>query len=182
VSRDWLRIAGCLLAMSLAPNGSADTPAEALQRLDRYPHSVTVDSAIEAVRDYEIGLGAIQKVGGAWQFKHSQRLSGTLTRYTWQIVDGFQAGDILDEVADSVTEVPGNELLFECAGRSCGPAVQWANRVFGQRVLYGRDADQRYRVYALPGPPALRLLLYSAVRPPDRQYLHAELLEVAPDP
>ncbi len=180
MTRRWLCIGVCLLGLSLAPAGSAESPAEVLQRLDRYPHSVTVDSSSEVVRDYEIGLGAIQKIGGAWQFKHSERLSGTLSRYTWQIVDGFEAGAILAEAADAAAQVAGSELLFDCSGRACGPAVQWANRVFRQRVLYGRDADQQYRVYALSGEPAQRLLLYSAVRPPDRQYLHAELLEVAP--
>lgn len=176
----WLRLGLSLIGLFLAPAVAADSLAEVLQRLDRYPHSVTVDASSEEVRDYEIGLGAIQKIGGAWQFKHSERLSGTVTRHTWQIVDGFESAAILEEVVASVSEMPGSELLFDCTGRSCGPAVQWANRVFHQRVLYGRDADQQYRVYRLPGPPEQRLLLYSAVRPPDRQYLHAESLGVAP--
>jgi hypothetical protein len=55
--------------------------------------------------------------------------------------------------------------------------VQWANRVFRQRVLYGREDLQRYRVYALEEAGAqYRLVVYSAARTADRQYLHVDLL------
>jgi hypothetical protein len=70
--------------------------------------------------------------------------------------------------------------LFSCDGRACGRAVQWANRVFGQRVLFGREDLQRYAVFALPGENAGRLLVYSAERTADRQYLHVEWLQIAP--
>ena len=59
--------------------------------------------------------------------------------------------------------------------------MQWANRVFQQRLLYGREELQRYRVYAMGDEPFDLLLVYSGSRTADRQYLHAELLQVTGD-
>jgi len=69
--------------------------------------------------------------------------------------------------------------LFSCDGRACGQGVQWANRVFHQRELYGREDLQRYRVYSLEGDSSYRLVVYGAERTLDRQYLHVDLLRIA---
>jgi len=39
-------------------------------------------------------------------------------------------------------------ILFRCDGRSCGSSNVWANRVFGESRLYGRDDEQAYIVSA----------------------------------
>ncbi|MDX1588624.1 MAG: DUF4892 domain-containing protein [Oleiphilaceae bacterium] len=40
------------------------------------------------------------------------------------------------------------EVVFSCTGRSCGSSNVWANEVFDESTLYGRDEDQFYRVSA----------------------------------
>lgn len=150
-------------------------PAQLLLELDSFPHATQVSHSVADIVDYEIGLGAMRKVRGAWSFKESERRSGELTRYTWQIVDGFTSNEVLDELEAGLGD---SQLLFSCEGRSCGQGVQWANRVFRERVLYGRDDLQRYRVYG-PGEQDeadYRVLLFSSSRTADRQYLHAEVL------
>ena len=159
----------------------AETAAQLLQQLNGFPHAQPVAFSEAQVRDYEVGLGAIRKVGGAWTFKSSKRFDGLLTSYTWQIVDGFTSLEVLDELEATIRERSRGELLFGCDGRACGPGVQWANRVFHQRVLYGQEELQRYRVYAVGDDPFDLLLVYSGARTADRQYLHAELLAVDGD-
>lgn len=167
-----------LLAAGVQAEVQAEVPAELLQEFDGYPHAQRVSLTTESVIDHEVGLGAIRKVRGAWGFKESERLSGELTRYTWQVGDGFTAGEVLAELE---SRLPSERLLFSCDGRSCGKGAQWANRVFNERLLYGRDDEQRYRVYGEDaGTQAYRLLLFSSARTADRQYLHAELLKVRP--
>lgn len=144
-----------------------------LQALDNYPHASRIETSVTNVIDHEVGLGALQKIAGAWRFKNSERLSGELTRYTWQIVDGFTSIEVMEELVARVEET-GAELFFSCDGRACGHGSQWANRVFRQRVLYGREDLQRYRVYGFG--ENTRLLIYASARTSDRQYLHAELL------
>jgi Domain of unknown function (DUF4892) len=160
-------------------NGASPEPLALLERLDAYPYTKQVTFAKREVLDHEIGLGAIQKVRGEWRFKHSERLSGTLMSYTWQILDGYGSAQVMEDFLDAVTTDVGANLLFSCQGRACGQGVQWANRVFHEQVLYGREDLQRYRVYAIEGEQTYRLVVYSAKRTEDRQYLHVELLRIA---
>ena len=155
----------------------AETPQVLLEALDAYPHAVRVSYSQVEVVDHEIGLGAMQKIRGTWRFKTSERQSGSLVRYTWQIVDGFTSNEVMEEIE---TKLEGASVLFACDGRSCGQGVQWANRVFRERVLYGRDELQRYRVFDPLGDGRHRLLLFSSARTADRQYLHPELLTLKP--
>lgn len=164
-------ILSCTAARTLS------SPPQLLEELDAFPHAVQVSHSVTEVVDYEIGLGAMRKVRGAWSFKESERQSGELTRYTWQIVDGFTSNEVLQQLE---TGLANSRLLFSCDGRSCGQGVQWANRVFQERLLYGRDDLQRYRVY---GPAeakegGYRVLLFSSSRTADRQYLRAEYLAI----
>jgi Domain of unknown function (DUF4892) len=158
----------------------ADSPPILVEKLNNYPHANSISNSETEVRDHEVGLGAIRKIRGVWQFKDSERLTGLLRRDTWQIVDGFSSLEVLEELEADLAAMQTSELLFSCEGRSCGQGVQWANRVFAQRILYGREELQRYRVYSLSGPVAYRVILYSAARTADRQYLHMEWLELKP--
>ncbi|WP_238946834.1 DUF4892 domain-containing protein [Seongchinamella unica] len=167
-----LRRLACV-GLCLSWSVHAESPTAILSALDAYPHAVRIDREEREVIDHEIGLGALEKVRGSWRFKESERQTGQLLRYTWQIVDGFSSQEVLQEVE---ARLDGAQLLFSCDGRSCGRGVQWANRVFGQRMLYGRDEQQSYRVFDPLGDGSYRLLLFSSARTPDRQYLHAELL------
>lgn len=173
-----IRVILAVIVFTLAGTARADDPGKMLRQLDDYPHARSVDSTTARVIDHEIGLGALEKVRGAWRFKDSERVTGELQRQTWQIVDGFSSREVMDELIAAVRGMEGTELLFSCDGRSCGRAVQWANRVFRQRVLYGREGDQAYRVFRLNGEQEYRLVVYAAVRTEDRQYLHVDLLRV----
>lgn len=172
-----------LLCAMWAVHGWSDTvgtPPELIAFLDSIPHVVDISRSQQQVIDHEVGLGAIRKVRGVWQFKDSERLTGELSRHTWQVIDGFSSLEIFDQVVSHLDAMSASEELFSCVGRSCGQGVQWANRVFGERVLYGREELQHYKVYSVSSQPTYRVLLYSAARTADRQYFHLELLEAAP--
>lgn len=184
VSATTARWTGVLLSALLwgqgAPVVAQDyDPFALVERLHDYPHAVSIDASENEVADHELGLGALQKIRGQWGFSRSVRLDGTLTRETWQIVDGFAAIEVLRELEQQLAAAGTAELLFSCDGRACGNAAQWANRVFGQRVLYGTADRQRYRIYALEtGTVAFRVALYSGARTTDRQYLHVDILRL----
>jgi hypothetical protein len=177
--------AGLLLIWAVAFGAQAESreayhPEALLGEVASFPHALPIARKVETARDHEIGLGPIQKLKGDWVFRSSVRLDGELQRVTWQIVDGFASRELLQRLEASLMQQGEALLLFACDGRSCGSGSQWANRVFGQRLLYGRADDQSYRVYALDGPHGgYRVLLYSGARSADRQYLHAEILTLA---
>ena len=169
-----------LVLLLACTTAEAATPEALLQQLNNYPHAQQVAVSEEEVRDHEVGLGAMQKVQGAWRFKNSERQSGLLSRHTWQIVDGFTSIEVMDKLVAILEEQAATTLLFACDARACGQGAQWANRVFHQRVLYGREDLQRYRVFALQADGVeYRLAIYSSARTADRQYLHVDLLRIA---
>jgi hypothetical protein len=178
-----LRKSGVVLVLVVwAMAGAAaevNTPMQLLERLNEFPHAQQIEFQESEVLDYAVGLGAMQKVSGAWNFKHSERFNGQLTGYTWQLRDGFTSIEVMNELLVKVDELEAETLMFSCDGRACGNGVQWANRVFRQPVLYGREDLQRYRVFSIGESPRYLLLIYAAARTADRQYLHTELLQVA---
>ena len=175
-------MAATLLLLGVGAGARAADPQQWLQQLGNYPHAVTVDSSTAVVVDHLIGLDSLRKVRGVWEFEDSERLSGQLTRHTWQIIDGFSSIEVMAELEAMLAQQgEGSALLFACDGRACGKGVQWANRIFRQRVLYGREDLQRYRVYRISNNADYRLLIYAAARTADRQYLHVELLQIAAD-
>ena len=156
---------------------SVESPQQLLDRLSDYPHAVVIASSDTEVLDHEVGLGALQKVRGSWRFKDSERITGRLQRFTWQVTDGFSSAELFEDLSAKLTELAGSELLFTCEGRACGHGAQWANRVFREKILYGRDDLQRYSVFGLSTPAQSRIVIYASSRTSDRHYLHADLIE-----
>lgn len=175
----WLLFAlACLPAHLKAADQPG--PLEVLETVAQFSQAELAEvSRGEPVRRHLIGLGAMQKVRGVWRPDESVRLSGTLSRFTWRALDSFPSEVLLEDVESDLGAVMTLEPLFSCEARACGDSAQWANRIFAQRVLYGRADSQRYRVYSVSqGGAEYRVMLYASARTSDRQYLHAEVLEL----
>lgn len=196
-----------LLGVNLVVSGVArgETPIKAQSLLEKVVNGLTSRSDMVLTesswslneRRYRLALGAIQKVRGIWAPEHSIRVDGDLGRWTWRVEPGFVANDILADAesiieeattADGGVTVEGGvagegsvSLLYACDARACGSSVQWANRIFDNRILYGTEASQRYRVYALSEgeQPSAWLVLYASARTSSRQHIHAEILNAA---
>lgn len=139
-----------------------------------FPHSTEFAVSAAAPTDYQLGLGALQKIGGRWRHKHEERVQGQLARYTWQIDDGYSAKEALAWLQQ---QIPAAQLLYQCEGRSCGSSAQWASRVFQQRVLYGHDERQHYVVLRLlKEGTTYSLVLYAVDRANRRHYVHLDVL------
>ncbi|MCH8499054.1 MAG: DUF4892 domain-containing protein [Marinobacter sp.] len=71
--------------------------------------------------------------------------------------------------------------LFECSGRACGRSIVWANQIFSESRLYGRDQDQDYlaAAYVTPDGKTQLVLVYTVTRGNLRQYLWVEQLTLA---
>lgn len=176
---------GCsLLAVLFVALGAAyagaqpPEPAAYLDDLDEDPALIRTGEPIEErVREFLVPLGAIQKVRGVWRPDESERVSGQRLAYTWRVEEGFRAEEFVDMLDARLAEDPAAKVIFSCDARACGSSVQWANRIFRERVLYGRQESQRYRAYKLERDGReYRLLVYGSARTTDRQYVRAELL------
>ncbi|MDX1458412.1 MAG: DUF4892 domain-containing protein [Marinobacter sp.] len=76
----------------------------------------------------------------------------------------------------------GAKVLFECSGRECGRSNVWANQIFNQAILYGRDANQDYIAAAVTqGESSFLYLVYTVTRGNYREYVWTEQLELGPN-
>ncbi|WP_417500494.1 DUF4892 domain-containing protein [Marinobacter sp.] len=75
----------------------------------------------------------------------------------------------------------GAQILFECSGIRCGRSNVWANQIFNQPVLYGRDGTQDYLVAGVVADDGSRWLtsVYTVTRGNLREYVWVEHLKVA---
>ncbi len=74
----------------------------------------------------------------------------------------------------------GGQLLYECSGMACGRSNVWANQIFQQPGLLGRDNSQDYFVSAVADEEGRRwlTLIYTVTRGNLREYVWVEHLEV----
>jgi hypothetical protein len=162
--------------------GQDFSPGAFFERFADSPHLEVIGEVQQDVIDHEVGLGMLKKVRGLWEFDDSGRVTGERISRTWRVLDGFTSLEVLREVEQALVASDNARRQFTCEGRGCGSAAQWANRVFGERLLYGRADMQRYRVYTLPASAdgladaSHIVLFYAAARTSDRQYLHMEVL------
>ncbi|MFT5484398.1 MAG: hypothetical protein ACI9GW_003063 [Halieaceae bacterium] len=182
--RPWeLSIIVFLCGATLHSAGQAD----AVETLGITPwdHLTVVATSEEATVDYRLGLGPLQKLRGRWQHKSSEELQGRLQGTTWVINPGYSTEDALGYLKQEIqghAEL-GAEILYRCSGLTCGSSAEWANTVFSQRLLYGRDVTQSYlAMRASNGEGELRIVLYAAQRSSNRQYVHLDVLSLAAKP
>ena len=159
--------------------------ADPAQALGEFLHSKsflkkTFEDEKEAY-DYQVGLSALQKIRGSWQFKKSVRLSGIVLSQTWQVDGGYDSQEISEMIAVWTGDKLDSKVLFECRGRSCGSSSQWASRIFERRLLYGRDETQRYAVYQISDLTDFWLIVYSSARSNNRQYVQTVFIRPQDD-
>lgn len=74
----------------------------------------------------------------------------------------------------------GAQFLFECTGRDCGRSNVWANQIFNQSTLYGRDENQDYLVAGVldEAGSGWLALVYTVTRGNQREYVWVEELKL----
>jgi hypothetical protein len=127
-------------------------------------------------RDQEISpflvpLGVMKKRDGVWRADDYKPIVGRIERVTWSVADESIV-TLFDMLRGDLAEA--HKLRWECAGRGCGNAAEWASRVFNERLLYGRDEYMRYA--AFEAASGEWITVYSAARTVDRQYLHVDII------
>lgn len=130
--------------------------------------------ATKKVSDHWVILGAIERIKGAVEPEGEVRLSGRLSSWLWQVPVGHDVeesfGFIKRQIKDSAI------TLFNCDGRSCGLSNDFANQVFAQSILYGRDSEQKYWVGLEAGSKDTLWIIYGGQRSNKKVYLYVEKL------
>jgi hypothetical protein len=131
----------------------------------------------QSANDYRLALGAVVKINRTIRIGNEMRLSGELSRVTWEYPKSHEPAEALESVREQLLGA-GAELLFECEGRDCGASNIWANDLFQNPALYGRDDFQRYVALQLNGD---YFSIYANRRGNQRVYLHIDQIKQGSD-
>jgi outer membrane protein OmpA-like peptidoglycan-associated protein len=149
------------------------------QLLKPFPNSTLVTSTTTASAVYQVPLGILQRQGNRAAPEKSVRVNGSVTKLLYEISDSFNGAYIRDFFQQQF-ESAGFERLFACEGRSCGSSNDWANDVFGNRVLYGPAENQFFMTYLDRSSGRDNYVVsYIITRGNGRLYAYMELVETA---
>lgn len=142
--------------------------------LSPFSGSEIVDQSASRNTFYILHLSPLKMINGELQSEKNIQLSGQVSRTTYQIPNSIQKELVFTFFNDQISKKNGT-LLFSCQGRACGSSNDWANQIFKNKTLYGRDRYQRYTVYKISvNNSDTFILLYLTRRGNGRQYIHIE--------
>lgn len=139
--------------------------------IERFPRSWIVDyQRDDAVVPRELMTSRVDRIRRELRVEDVVRVQGTLEAATYQLPDDASVAAVFAHYR----EVLGDEVLFRCEGRGCGRSADWAHQVFGQTLVYGPDANQRYAAFEWRD----RLVsVYVNERGNKRVYAHVQVLD-----
>jgi len=158
-----------ILLLSALLSGAV-AAAELPEFLQPFPLSREIQNRDIEVQEYRLMLGSVIKINRLIRSGSELRLSGKLTRITWQLPVGHSPEDGFRNFRGQLQDA-GTELLFECSGRQCGASSIWANDLFDTTRLYGIDESQFY-LAARKGTNYL--VVYTVRRGNGRVFLHLD--------
>ncbi|BES71619.1 hypothetical protein RE428_26370 [Marinobacter nanhaiticus D15-8W] len=166
--------------LALAAAGAIVLPlASAAEELPAFPMAtvekrVKIDSA-----SHRVLLSPVREVNDEIRADNQVRLNvkgtGRLMR-----IDPESSLERVSEFYREALARRESRTLFNCSGRDCGRSNVWANAIFDESKLYGRDDDQSYAAYSYRDDrEQLQLvLMYTITRGNKRDYLWLEELTV----
>ena len=110
--------------------------------LTQYPGAKLVSEKDSGNIEATIILSAPKRISNTIEIENQKTVSGKGIVRLYELKDSEQLEDVFKlYLGASVDE---GTVVFQCEKRSCGSSNHWANKVFGEHKLYGRDSDQYY--------------------------------------
>lgn len=170
-------IAGLLVLAGVAPVVQADED-DLSGFPDAFPQSSLEEEVPVVSSGHLVLFSPVREVNNAIRSDRMARIPVKGVGRLYQINRDASRGEAREHY-QTLLQARGAQVLFECSGRSCGRSNVWANQIFDQSTLYGRDADQDYLVAAVTGESGKTwlTLVYTVTRGTQREYVWIEHLE-----
>lgn len=172
-------IAGLLALAGAAPVAQADE-GDLSGFPDAFPQSSLEEEVPVVSSGHLVLFSPVREVNNAIRSDRMARIPVKGVGRLYKINRDASRGEAREHY-QTLLQSRGAQVLFECSGRSCGRSNVWANQIFDQSTLYGRDADQDYLVAAVTGESGKTwlTLVYTVTRGTQREYVWIEHLEAS---
>ncbi|WP_370978890.1 DUF4892 domain-containing protein [Agaribacterium sp. ZY112] len=135
-----------------------------------------ISSKQDETIEYRLTLSSLKNVNAQIVAEQERWIKGDLNSQTWEFDSALSKDEAWSLLERLVTSVGASEL-YACDGLACGASNAWANERFNNKVLYGMDASQRYRVFSLNQGQEI-WVLYFVQRGNRRIYAHLDQLSL----
>ncbi|ARU57329.1 outer membrane protein [Oleiphilus messinensis] len=151
--------------------------SETLPSLDPYPYSRLERSDSIRDPDFPVVLSAVKRVNNAVRLDKEQRFDVQGSWSLYRVEGGHTAVQAFQHYERRIGAINGS-LMYQCKGRDCGESNTWANDIFREAVLYGKDREQHYAVFRVNAPEAGLYVIYTVERGNRRVYVYVQELSL----
>ena len=109
---------------------------------EAFPRATLVQSETFDDTEYRLVLSGLKRRETVTSGKIERLLNGDVKRELWQLSSNHSLSQVMDHYLNQWN----GEVLYKCDGLDCGSSNFWANKIFKNAKLYGRDAKQSYAV------------------------------------
>lgn len=171
-----------LLLMAVSMSVAGATTADGEPGFAPFPQGTVESRSSISEQPVRVLLGSVSEVNNELRVSDSIRKRWSGVVRTLRVARNFSVDDVADYYRSRIREKEAT-VLFECEGRACGNSNVWANRVFEESKLYGRDDAQKYWVTAWPDAKNRIQVntLYLIERGNREIYVHEQALRLAED-
>lgn len=177
MKRLWPLILMCSLNIHAQAQTGAERPSTE-SVVQPFPNSTVVSSSFTPQLVHDVALGILQRESGIARPEQSQIVQGSLGKSLYEIPREF-SGEAVFQFFERQFSEKGYQPLFDCFGRACGSSNDWANDIFGNRLLYGPVQNQFYTVFRQQGGDQLSpfISVYVITRGNRRLYAYVEVVK-----
>ncbi|MFT6433852.1 MAG: outer membrane protein OmpA-like peptidoglycan-associated protein [Candidatus Azotimanducaceae bacterium] len=137
-----------------------------------YPNAELVTSKLEAqANSHELMLGPLKKINNQMSAELEKYVRGLRKVEIHYLPDESRTRVVADFYQQQIDSAGVSR--YRCSGRECGDSNDWANAVFGERILFGLSEDQHYFVSEVNSD---YVIIYVTKRATGKVYVYTEIL------
>jgi len=122
-------------------------------------------------------LSTPKRISNALSIESEQRVKGDRRNILFRIDEGANSEKAFRFYQRYFSQ--HGEALYQCEQRACGNSNYWANRIFGERKLLGRDSNQYYIVGKVAvGSDMYWLSVYSVVNGRKQHFVYLSTVQI----
>jgi hypothetical protein len=144
------------------------TPA--VSATEVFPRAVLVETETFDNTEYRLVLSSLQHRKAVTSGEVERLISADVKRTFWQLSSNHNVPQIM---AHYLNQWDG-EVLYQCGGLDCGSSNFWANKIFNNAKLYGRDINQAYAVVTDSKKKNKTYVLYAIQRSKETIYFNID--------
>lgn len=136
-----------------------------------FPRAELVEESQTKNSEYRLVLSELKRKQAKTSGEIERLIDGDVKRQFWQLSINHEVEQVLEHF---LTQWKGAQVMYRCSGLDCGSSNFWANKIFKNAKLYGRDANQAYVVAMVPGEINRIFVLYAVQRSKQKLYFNLD--------